>query len=106
MRKKLEKKTEQNELYVNIVRNVLGLFIIYSIVCILGAIFLPVNCKNSQWLAAFPIRKDFEKSIYKHYQVFTYDYVFNIVAVSYELNCDLAATDFTLPVYFPSQQYH
>ena len=46
--------------------------------------------KNSQWLATFPIRKDFEKSIYKHYQVFTYDYVFNIVAVSYELNCDLA----------------
>ena len=45
--------------------------------------------KNSQWLEKFPIRKDFDKSIYKHYQVFTYDYVFNIIAVSYELNCDL-----------------
>lgn len=43
---------------------------------------------NSQWLAVFPIRKDFDKSIFKHYQVFTYDYVFNIIAVSYELNCD------------------
>lgn len=49
--------------------------------------FILVN--NSQWLAAFPIRKDFNKSIFKHYQVFTYDYVFNIIAVSYELNCDL-----------------
>lgn len=45
--------------------------------------------KNSQWLAGFPIRKDFDKSIYKHYQVFTYDFVFNIIAVSYELNYDL-----------------
>lgn len=45
--------------------------------------------KNSQWLAGFPIRKDFDKSIYKHYQVFTYDFVFNIIAVSYELDYDL-----------------
>lgn len=45
--------------------------------------------KNSQWLAKFSIRKDLDKSIYKHYQVFTYDYVFNIIAVSYELISDL-----------------
>lgn len=45
--------------------------------------------ENSQWLATFPIREDVDKPNYKHYQVFTYDYVFNIIAVSYELNCDL-----------------
>lgn len=45
--------------------------------------------ENSRWLKELPIRKDFDKSIYKHYQVLTYDYVFNVIAESYELNCDL-----------------
>lgn len=43
-------------------------------------------------ISKFPIRKDFDKSIYKHYQVFSYDFVFNIIAVSYELNYDLVNT--------------
>ncbi len=45
--------------------------------------------ENSEWLKTLPIRKDFDKSKYKHYQVYTYDCVFNIIAESYEINCDL-----------------
>lgn len=45
--------------------------------------------ENSEWLKTLSISKDFDKSKYKHYQVFTYDYVFNIIAESYEMNCDL-----------------
>lgn len=45
--------------------------------------------ENSQWLANFPIREDFDKSIYKHYQLFTYDYVYNIIAVSFDINSQL-----------------
>ena len=40
--------------------------------------------ENSKWLANFPVRKDFDKSIYKHYQVFTYDFVYNIIAVDFD----------------------
>lgn len=42
--------------------------------------------ENSKWLENFPIRKDFDKSIYKHYQVFTYDFVYNIIAVDFDLS--------------------
>ncbi len=51
--------------------------------------------ENSEYLAKFPMRNDFDKSIYKHYQVFTYDFVYNIIAVSYYFHCDL---DKTLPM--------
>ena len=46
--------------------------------------------ENSQWLNKMSIRKDYDKSIYKHYQVLTYDNAFEIIAESHELNCDLA----------------
>lgn len=41
--------------------------------------------ENSRWLDGLPVRKDFDKSIYKHYQVFTYDFVYNIVAVDFNI---------------------
>lgn len=44
--------------------------------------------ENSERLAEFPIRRDFDRSIYKHFRVFTYDIVFDIFAVSYELFAD------------------
>ncbi len=40
--------------------------------------------ENSKWLENFPVREDFDKSIYKHYQVFTYDFVYNIIAVDFD----------------------
>lgn len=40
--------------------------------------------ENSKWLESLPVRKDFDKSIYKHYQVFTYDFVYNIIAVDFD----------------------
>jgi len=42
--------------------------------------------ENSKWLESLPIRSDFDKSIYKHYQVFTYDFVYNIIAVDFYLS--------------------
>lgn len=44
---------------------------------------------NSKWLEQLPIRKDFDKSQYNHYQVFTYDYIYNIIAKEYTFNCNL-----------------
>lgn len=41
--------------------------------------------ENSKWIDGLPLRKDFDKSIYKHYQVFTYDFVYNIVAVDFDI---------------------
>lgn len=40
--------------------------------------------EGSKWLESLPIRQDFDKSIYKHYQVFTYDFVYNIIAVDFD----------------------
>lgn len=45
--------------------------------------------ENSERLTKFPIRSDFDKSIYKHFRVFTYDVVFDIFAVDFELSADL-----------------
>ena len=41
--------------------------------------------ENSKWLAEIPIREDYERSAYKHYQLFTYDVVYNIIAVSFDI---------------------
>lgn len=41
--------------------------------------------EDSKWLADIPIREDLDRSIYKHYQLFTYDDVFNIIAVSFDI---------------------
>ena len=46
--------------------------------------------QNSRLLAKLPIRYDFDRSIYKHFRVFTYDVVFDIFAAGYELTADLA----------------
>lgn len=43
---------------------------------------------NSDWLHTLPIREDFDKKIYKHYRVFTYDMVYNIIAVNYQFDVD------------------
>lgn len=45
--------------------------------------------ENSERLAKFPIRKDFDRSLYKHFRVFTYDVVFDIFAVDHELKADI-----------------
>ena len=45
--------------------------------------------ENSGQLADFPIRRDFDRALYKHFRVFTYDVVFDIFAVGYELSADL-----------------
>ena len=59
-----------------------------------GIRFFDFSCfdiiENSKWLNAFPIRSDFDKSIYKHFRVFTYDYVYDILAVSYEMEVNIA----------------
>ena len=51
--------------------------------------------ENSERLAGFPVRRDFDRSAYKHFRVFTYDVVFDIFAVDCELSADLDnAADF------------
>ncbi|WP_295092831.1 hypothetical protein [Ruminococcus sp.] len=45
--------------------------------------------ENSKWLSTILIREDFDKSIYKHYQLFTYDYVYNIIAESFDICYDM-----------------
>ncbi len=45
--------------------------------------------KNSTSLLKLPIRGDFDRSLYKHFRVFTYDVVFDIFAVSYEFSADV-----------------
>lgn len=51
--------------------------------------------ENSERLAKLPIRKDFDRSLYKHYRVFTYDVVFDIFAAEHELKADMEkAKDF------------
>ncbi|MBD5159266.1 MAG: GNAT family N-acetyltransferase [Ruminococcus sp.] len=42
--------------------------------------------KGSKWLESFPVRSDFDKSLYRHYQVFTYDFVYNIIAVDFDFS--------------------
>lgn len=45
--------------------------------------------ENSEMMSKIPIRSDYDKSRFKHFRVFTYDYVFDILAESYELTADL-----------------
>ena len=40
--------------------------------------------EDSTWLKSLPVREDFDKGIYQHYRLFTYDDVYDIIAVSYE----------------------
>ena len=48
--------------------------------------------ENSGQLERLPIRKDFDKSAYKHFRVVTYDVVFDIFAAGFELKADLDKT--------------
>ena len=41
--------------------------------------------EGSKWLESLPMRQDFDKSVYRHYQVFTYDFVYNIIAVDFDI---------------------
>ncbi|MDE7478594.1 MAG: hypothetical protein K2M91_11715 [Lachnospiraceae bacterium] len=41
--------------------------------------------EESAWLQSLPIRKDYDKSRYKHYRLSTYDTIYNIIATDYEL---------------------
>ena len=45
--------------------------------------------EDSSWLKSLPVRKDFSKNIYRHYRLFTYDSVYNIIAVSYSFEAEL-----------------
>ena len=45
--------------------------------------------EDSTWLMSLPVREDFDKGIYRHYRLFTYDDVYNIIAVSYEFAAEL-----------------
>ncbi|MGN0696024.1 MAG: hypothetical protein ACI4J5_04570 [Oscillospiraceae bacterium] len=44
--------------------------------------------ENSRWLGSLPIRTDIDKTMYRHYRMLTYDFVYNIIADSYEMKCD------------------
>ncbi|MCL2368935.1 MAG: hypothetical protein FWC72_08050 [Oscillospiraceae bacterium] len=41
--------------------------------------------ENSAWLESLPIRCDYDKNDYKHYRLFTYDDVYDIIAIEYQL---------------------
>ena len=45
--------------------------------------------EDSSWLKSLPVREDFDKSLYQHYRLFTYDDVYHIIAVSYEFAAEL-----------------
>ncbi len=45
--------------------------------------------EDSSWLKSFPVQEDYGKDIYQHYRLFTYDDVYNIIAVSYKLDVDV-----------------
>lgn len=57
-----------------------------------GTGYLDDSCfdiiEDSHWLHTLPVRKDFKKDMYKHYRLFTYDVVYNIIAVDYQLDVD------------------
>ena len=42
--------------------------------------------ENSEWLESLPIRRDYDRNAYKHYRLFTYDDVYDIIAIDYELD--------------------
>ena len=45
--------------------------------------------EDSSWLKSLLVWEDFNKDIYRHYRLFTYDAVYNIIAVSYEFVAEL-----------------
>lgn len=47
--------------------------------------------QDRDYLKNIPVRYDYKKYDYKHFMVCTYDFVFNVFAVGYELKCDISA---------------
>jgi hypothetical protein len=43
-----------------------------------------VVMENSMWLESLPVRYDYDKNAYKHFRLFTYDDVYDIIATEYE----------------------
>ena len=52
--------------------------------CLAGSSFDLIE--DSAWLRSLPMRSDFDKSQYKHFRLLTYDVVYDIVAVSHQMN--------------------
>lgn len=50
-----------------------------------------MEVQNSLWLANLPIRNDIDRSIYRHFRLYTYDVVFDVFAVSYTWQIDFQA---------------
>ncbi|WP_195599396.1 hypothetical protein [Longibaculum muris] len=48
--------------------------------------FVMVNA--SRWIEKLPIRKDIDCSLYKHYRFYTYDFVYDILAVDFQMTID------------------
>lgn len=46
--------------------------------------------QDSDYLMNIPIRYDYNKKDYQHFIVYTYDFVFHVFAVDYELKCDFS----------------
>lgn len=42
-----------------------------------------VEVQDSPWLNQLPIRKDIDRSIYRHFRIYTYDVVFDVFAASF-----------------------
>ena len=45
--------------------------------------------EKSKWLSELPIRDGEDKKKYTHYRLYTYDFIYNIVAKSYEMNLNI-----------------
>lgn len=50
-----------------------------------------VEIENSLWLNQLPIRKDIDRSIYRHFRIYTYDVVFDVFAKSFVWEIDFQA---------------
>lgn len=48
-----------------------------------------VIIQDSHYLKNISVRDDYNKNDYKHFIVYTYDFVYNVFAVDYELKSDL-----------------
>lgn len=53
-KKKIKNEDEKKELYLNISKNIVGLFLVYSVICLLGAILLPLNIRIRITLLILP----------------------------------------------------
>ena len=49
--------------------------------------------QDSEHLKNIPVRYDYKKYDYKHFLIYTYDFVFNVFAVDFELKCDFPVAE-------------